>query len=194
MFTTRFQRGTRVLLVAVAVAAVALVPTAARPAEAGGIRNCVDVSGRAAPHIACYENVWANGVEQRMTFGNQQFRGEAPSAKLDEFYVMAPQTDRAQGALPFPHDHTVRDVPAQNQGVYSVQLHGFFVLCSEQGIVTGACVPTLSTIEGLGTLPLARTVNRQPLTSVEPIEVAADAGLVTLFDTGAVLIGTISGE
>jgi hypothetical protein len=32
------------------------------------------------------------------------------------------------------------------------------------------------------------------LTSVEAIEAAADAGLITLLDTGAVLIGTISGK
>jgi hypothetical protein len=192
MITTRFQRGARILHASMAVAAVVVIPTAARPVDAAGIRNCVDVTGRAAPHVACYEAVWASGVQLRMTFSNTQFRGVTPSDTLDDFYVMAPQTDTAQGSLPFPHDHVVRDVPSHNHGAYSVQLHGFFVLCSEQGIVTGACEPTLSSIEGLGTLPLAKTVNGQPLTSVEPIEAAADAGLITLFDTGAVLIGTIT--
>jgi len=37
-------------------------------------------------------------------------------------------------------------------------------------------------------------VNGQMLTSVEAIEAAADAGLVTLLDTGAVLVGMISGK
>jgi hypothetical protein len=37
-------------------------------------------------------------------------------------------------------------------------------------------------------------VNGQTLTSVEAIEAAVDAGLVTLLDTGAVLVGTISGR
>jgi hypothetical protein len=32
------------------------------------------------------------------------------------------------------------------------------------------------------------------LTSVETIEAAPEAGLVTLLDTGAVLVGTISGK
>jgi hypothetical protein len=42
---------------------------------------------------------------------------------------------------------------------------------------------------------LATTVNGQLLTSVEAIvEAAAAAGLVTLQDTGAVLVGTISGK
>ena len=192
MIKIRFQRASRVLLATMAVAALALVPTAAPPVDAAGLRNCVDVTGRAAARIGCYEDVWANGVELRMTFANSQFTGATPSDRLDAFYVLAPQTDTAQGSLPFPHDHVVRDVPPQNHGAYSVQLHGFFVLCSAQGIATGSCVPTLSSIEGLGTLPLAKTVNGRMLTSVEPIEAAADAELVTLFDTGAVLIGTIN--
>jgi hypothetical protein len=48
----------------------------------------------------------------------------------------------------------------------------------------------LSPLEGLGTLALATTVNGQMLTSVEAIEAAAEAGLVTLLD----MVGTISGR
>ncbi len=48
--------------------------------------------------------------------------------------VVAPQTDTPQGMLPFPHDHVVGEVPPQNHGGYSVHWHGFFVLCSAQGI------------------------------------------------------------
>jgi hypothetical protein len=129
-----------------------------------------------------------------MTFSNVQFTGATPSDKLDNFYVVAPQTDTAQGTLPFPHDHVVRDVPRQNHGTYSVHLRGIFVLCSAEGIATGGCVPTMTSIEGLGTVPLATTVNGQMLTSVEAIESAANAGLITLLDTGAVLVGTISGK
>jgi hypothetical protein len=50
----------------------------------------------------------------------------------------------------------------------------------------------MASVEGLGTLPLARTVNGQPLTVIDRIESAADAGLVVLFDTGAVIIGAIT--
>jgi hypothetical protein len=49
-------------------------------------------------------------------------------------------------------------------------------------------VPTFS-----GGLPLATTVNGQPLTSVEAIEAAATAGLVMLVPAG-VLVGAISGQ
>jgi hypothetical protein len=84
--------------------------------------------------------------------------------------------------------------PQQNHGSYRVHLRGIFVLCSDEGLATGACVATFSPLEGLGTLPLATTVNGQMLTSVETIEAAAEAGLVTLLDTGAVLVGTISGR
>src|SRR5215218_9357463 len=66
--------------------------------------------------------------------------------------------------------------------------------CAVLRLESGACVATLSPLEGVGLLPLATTVNGQLLTSVEAIEAAAAAGLVTLQDTGAVLVGTISGK
>jgi hypothetical protein len=183
---------TRVFVATMTVAALALVLPAAPPVHADGPRNCVDVTGPGASHAACYELVWVNGVQLTMTFANTQFRGATPSDNLDNFYVVAQQADTPQGTLPFPHDHVVRDVPPQNHGDYSVLLHGFFAFCSEQGMATGACVPTMASIPGVGTLPLATTVDGQALTSVEPIEAAANSGLITLFDTGAVLVGTIN--
>jgi hypothetical protein len=42
------------------------------------------------------------------------------------------------------------------------------------------------------TLPFAKTADGQSLTSVEAVETAADAGLVTLIDTGAAVVGTIN--
>ena len=189
---THYRKITGVLIATIALAALALGLPAAAPVHAAGLRNCVDVTGPAAAHVACYELVWANGVEFRMTFANQDFKGATPSDKLDNFYVVAPQTDAPQGTLPFLHDHVVRDVPRQNHGDYSVKLRGIFALCSAQGIATGACVPYMATYEGFGTLPLAKTVNGQELTSVEPIESAAASGLITLLDTGAVLVGTIN--
>ena len=190
---TGLQRMTRVLIATIAVAALVVV-LPAPPVHAAGLRNCVDLTGRAIDRVGCYELVWVNGDQLRMTFANVQFGGATPSDKLDNFYVVAPQTDTAQGTLPFPHDHTVRDVPRQNHGTYSVHLRGIFVLCSAEGITSGGCVPTITSVAGLGTLPLATTVNGQMLTSVEPIESAADAGLITLLDTRAVIVGTISGK
>ncbi|HZL32341.1 MAG TPA: hypothetical protein VFC81_00015 [Verrucomicrobiae bacterium] len=190
MITNRLLRTTRVRRAAIAVAALALVLPAAAPAQAAGLRNCADVTGPAA----CYEIVWANGVQHRMTFSNQHFSGAPASGNLDPFYVLAPQTATPQGTFPFLHDHVVGDVPSQNHGDYSVQLHAFFVFCSAQGLATGGCVPTLTPIPGFGTVPFAKTVNGQMLTTVQPIESAANAGLVTLFDTGGVIVGTISGN
>ncbi len=129
-----------------------------------------------------------------MTFPQQaqEFPGAGPTDKVDMFYVVAPQTGTPQGTLPFLHDHVVRDVPSQNHGAYSVLLRGYFVLCSEQGMISGACVPYMAVIEGLGTLPLAATVNGQSLTSVEPIEAAANSAYIMLFDTGATFLGIIN--
>ena len=181
----------RVLIAALAVAALALVARAAPPVAAAGLTNCVELSGRAG---ACYETVWADGVQLRMTFPKeaQPFTGATPGDKLGTFSVLAPQTDTPQGALPFPHDHVVGNAPARNAGSYVVHLRGFFVLCSAEGIASGGCVPTMTAIPGLGTIPLARTVNGQPLTSVDAIESAANAGLLALVDTGAVFVAVIN--
>ena len=97
----------RVLIAAIAVAALALVWTAAPPVQAAGLRNCVEITGPGTGKADCYELVWANGVQVRMTFAIGQFAGAIPSDKVANFYVMAPQTDTPQGALPFPHDHVV---------------------------------------------------------------------------------------
>lgn len=178
---TRSHRATGVRIATITVAALTLGGAATAPVQAAGLRNCAEVTGNAA----CYETVWANGVPHRMTFANQHFTGAPPSATLDPFYVLAPQTATPQGTVPFPHDHVVGDVPRQNQGAYSVQLHAFFVLCSAQGLASGGCVPTMTAIPGLGTIPFATTINGQLLTAVAPIEAAANAGLITLVDTGA---------
>ena len=131
-----------------------------------------------------------------MTFSNTRFTGGTPKA-LDPFYVLAPQTDKPQGAPPntFPHDHVVRSVPHQNHGDYSTKLQSFFVLCSGQGIVSGSCIPAWTTV-GSDQLPFAKTVNGQSLTSTEAIESAATAGNLALINLGpgAVIIGAVTGN
>lgn len=175
---------------ALTVATLTLVSATAPPAQAAGVRHCVDLTRRSP---ACYELVWVNGVEIRMTFSQSgnQLPG-TPNAKVDNFYVIAPQTDTAQASAPFPHDHVVDVSPPQNHGHFSVFRHGYFVLCSADGISTGGCVPTWSSIPGLGTVPLAKTVNGQMLISVDPIESPANSGLLMVVDTGAEFIGTMN--
>ena len=106
--------------------------------------------------------------------------------------MIAPQGDPPQSLnASFRHDHVVRDIAPQNHGTYSTRLHGFFVLCSPSGIASGACVFEMNSPEPGFTLPFAKTVNGQALTSVEPLEAGVDAGLITLVDTGAVIVGSI---
>lgn len=182
---------------AIAVAAIAVmgIGVAAQPAQAGGLRNCVDITSKQSGRVACYEDVWADGVQVRMTFSNQGFDGATPN-ELDPFYVLAPQTDAPQGYPPntFPHDHVVRSIPAQNHGTYSVQLQGFFVLCSAEGLTSGACVPAWTSVGGPDLLPLAKSVDGERLTSAEAIESAAEAGLLTPLNLGptAVIVGSAS--
>ena len=196
MITTRIQTMTRLAMATVSLGAVGLALIAAPAAGAAGLRNCVDVTGPQSGRAGCYEDVWANGVESRMTFSNTRFTGATPK-DLDPFYVLAPQTDRPQGAPPntFAHDHVVRDVPGQNHGDYSVQLQGYFVLCSGQGIVSGACVPLWTSLGG-DPLPFAKTVDGHLLTSTAAIESAADAGDLALINLGpgAVIVGALTGN
>ena len=190
----RSRTTSRVGIATIAIAALALLLSAAPAVLAGGLRDCPDLTGPGAGHAACTENVWSDGVQARMVFANQEFKGATPGDRVGSFYVIAPQTGTPQGAPPntFPHDHTVGVPPAQNQGTYRVHLHAYFAVCSELGIVSGACVPTFTVIPGLGTLPFAKTVNGQALTSAAPIEAAVGAGYIALLDTGGVLVATIT--
>ncbi|MEA2576709.1 MAG: hypothetical protein QOD78_297 [Chloroflexota bacterium] len=194
MITTRIQTTTRLFIATISLAAVALAFVAAPAAGAAGLRNCVDITGPQSGRAGCYEDVWADGVEYRMTFSNTRFSGATPK-ELDPFYVLAAQTDRPQGAPPntFSHDHVVRAVPSQNNGTYSVQMQGFFVLCSGQGIVSGACVPAWTSLGG-DPMPFAKSVDGQPLTSTEAIESAANAGDLALINLGpgAVVVGAVT--
>ena len=178
------------LLAALTLASVALVLPVAPVVGAAGLTNCIEVTGPAAELRGCWEHVWVDGVEHRMTFfgGAKPFTGAVPTEKMGKFYVVGPQADPPQSLdHPFAHDHVVQAVPRRNGGEYTPVYQGILVLCSEQGIVSGACVPTFS-----GGLPLATTVNGQPLTSVEAIEAAAALSLVSLFPAGPI-IGAISG-
>jgi hypothetical protein len=192
---THFLNMTRGRLATITVAALTLVlagappiQAAAAPAQAAGLPNCAD-NGIVAP---CFEMVWADGVQVKMKFVN--FNPKPSNAPTNNFYVMAPQTDIPQGRIPFLHDHVIGDV--QNHGDdrgdnNRVRYHAYFVLCSAQGLSSGACVPTVPPIAPLGTLPLAKTVNGHKLTSDDSIESAANAGLLTLFDTGGVIIAKV---
>ena len=181
------------------VAALALASTAMGLAgttgvEAGGLRDCVELSGKNAARVGCYENVWADDQEYRMTFAEQSFGGATPRA-LDPVYVVAAQTDPPQGPMAtFPHDHVVRSVPGSMGGAYSTRLQGFFVLCTGQGIVSGACDPDWIAPPGADPMPFARTVDGGALTSTRAIEAAAAHGDAVLIHLGrdGVIVGAIT--
>ncbi len=183
---THLQNTIRVRIAIMTIAALTLVLASVPRAQATGLPNCNE-SGSSP----CFEMVWVNGVQVPMTFAQAPFLA-TPNAKIDPFYVIAPQTDTPQGGpVPFFHDHVVGDAPQQNHGDYNVILHGFLVLCSAQGISSGGCVPTfISSPQGI--IPFAKTVNGQMLISADPIESPANSGLIVLVDTGALLLGIIN--
>ena len=184
---TRSQNTIRVCIFAIIVAALTLVLAAALPVQAAGLPNCnVSVT------TPCFEKVWVDGDQFKMTFVDLN---PTPSNPSDvNFYVVAPQTGTPQGSVPFFHDHVTADTRPHdvNHGDLNVHYHGFLVFCSAQGISSGACVPTMTSTPGGIIVPFAKTVNGHRLTSVDPIESAANSGLVTLVDTGAVFVARIN--
>jgi hypothetical protein len=180
----------RVRIATITVAALTLVLAATSPVQASGLNNCNDI-GAIAP---CFEKIWSDGVQVKMTFVD--LNPTPSNASTQNFYVMAPQTSAPQGRVPFLHDHVIGDVSPHNHGDdrggnNRVRYHGYFVLCSAQGISSGGCVPTMTSIPGLGTIPFVNTVNGHKLTSADPIESPANSGLLTLFDTGGEFIATL---
>jgi hypothetical protein len=182
----RRSRIRRCIAVAVVSIAISLFVSAVPAAQAAPV-NCVHQTHKGA----CYEFVWVHGVEVRMTFpqaGNPL--PDVPNAKVQNFYVIAAQTDTPQGDVPSPiHDHTIQAAPGDPG--WTPFMHGYFVICSAEGLTSDACVAVVTDF-GFGPLPLAESVNREPLTSAETIEAGIDAGLLDLVDTGAVFIGTVS--
>ena len=195
MMTARSRTTTRLFIATMGLAAMALAVAGTPAARAAGLTNCIEITGPAADRAGCWEDVWAGGDQVRMTFATgsgSQHKGATPG-DVDRFYIIAPQTGTPQSLdAAFRHDHVVRDVPAHNGGSYSVRLRGFFVLCSAEGIASGACAFEPSPLAPSMDVPLAKTVNGERMTSVATIESAADAGLVALLDAGAVIVGTIN--
>jgi hypothetical protein len=175
----------RSIAVAVVSMAISMFVSAVPAAHAAPV-NCLNRTHQGA----CWELVWVNGVEVRMTFPQA---GDPlptiPNARVQNFYVMAAQTATPQGFVPPIHDHTIQAAPGDPG--WTPFMHGYFVLCSAAGLSSGDCV-AVSTDFGFGPLPLAQSVNGEPLTSAEMIEAGIDAGLLDLVDTGAVFVGTVS--
>jgi hypothetical protein len=174
----------RSIAVAVVSIAISMFVSAVPAAQAAPV-NCLEQTHQGA----CWELVWVNGVEVRMTFpqaGNPL--PTIPNAKVQNFYVMAAQTDTPQGYVPPIHDHTIQAAPGDPG--WTPFMHGYFVICSAEGLASGDCV-AVPTDFGFGPLPLAQSVNGEPLTSAETIEAGIDAGLLDLVDTGAVFVGTV---
>jgi hypothetical protein len=176
----------RCIAVAVVAIAISMFVSAVPAAQAAPV-NCV----RQTHKGACYEFVWVHGVEVRMTFPQAGTPiSHVPNAKVQNFYVIAAQTDTPQGDVPSPlHDHTIQAAPGDPG--WTPFMHGYFVVCSAAALTSGACV-AVSTDFGGGPLQLAQSVNGEPLTSAETIEAGIDAGLLELVDTGAVFVGTVS--
>jgi hypothetical protein len=176
----------RCIAVAVVSIAISLFVSAVPAAQAAPV-NCL----RQTHQGACWELVWVNGVEVRMTFpqaGNPL--PTIPNAKTQNFYTIAAQTDTPQGFVPPIHDHTIQAAPGDPG--WTPFMHGYFVVCSAEGLASGDCVAVVTDFPGFGTLPLAQSVNGEPLTSAETIEAGVDAGLLVLVDTTAVFLGTVS--
>jgi hypothetical protein len=176
----------RCIAVVVVSIAISLFVSAVPAAQAAPV-NCLHRTHQGA----CWELVWVNGVEVRMTFPQAGTPlPTIPNAKVQNFYTIAAQTDTPQGFVPPIHDHTIQAAPGDPG--WTPFMHGYFVVCSAEGLRSGDCVAVVTDFPGFGTLQLAQSVNGEPLTSAETIEAGVDAGLLVLVDTTAVFIGTVS--
>jgi len=144
------------------------------------------------PQGACYEPVWVDGRQVTMVFQQAGHPLDpVPNAKQQAFFVTAPLTDTTQGPQPgFPHDHVIEAAPGE--AGWTPFFHAYFVLCSPEGISTGACTFILESPTG-PPLPFAKSVSGYDLTTSAGIQGASDAGLVVLVDLGVVLKGTVTG-
>ena len=187
--TIRNMAATTATVLVFALTATVLVFAFAPPAAQARVIDCV-VQPQ-PPQGACYEPVWVNGQQVIMTFPQDGVPvHKVPSAKQQPFYVLAPQTGTAQGQTPgFFHDHVIATAPGE--GGFTPFLHGYFVICSPEGISTGACTFNVETPPGGAPLRLTKSVTGYDLTFAADIQAAANAGLVVLLDTGAVFIGTV---
>ena len=187
--TIRNVATTTATVLVVALTATVLVFAFAPTAAQARVIDCV-VQPQ-PPQGACYEPVWVNGQQIIMTFPQAGVPvHKVPSAKQQPFYVLAPQTGTAQGQTPgFFHDHVIATAP--REGGFTPFMHGYLVICSPEGISTGACTFNVETPPGGAPLPLTKSVTGYDLTFAADIQAAANAGLVVLLDTGAVFIGTV---
>ena len=180
--------------VAVAVAtlstAAALMVAGLAPAAEATPINCIDQPQ--PPQGACYEPVWVDGKQVTMVFPQAGAPLDpVPHARPQPFYVTAPLTDAPQGPQPgFPHDHVIEAAPGESG--WTPFFHGYFVLCSPEGISTGACSFVLESPFG-PPLPFTKSVTGYDLTTAAGIQAAADAGVVAIVDLGVVLKGTVTG-
>lgn len=181
---------TRTVTVLVGALTAMLLPLMASPAAQARAIDCV-VQPQ-PPQGACYEPVWVNGQQAIMTFpqGAARTFDNVPTSRQQPLYVLAPQTGTAQGPTPgFFHDHVIATAPPE--GGFTPFMHGYIVICSPDGIATGACTFNVETPPGGAPLQLAKSVTGYDLTSAADIEAAAEARLVVLVDTGAVFLGTV---
>jgi hypothetical protein len=179
------------LAILMAVAAMTTDSAAASPVHAAALVNCA-ANGITTP---CFEKIWSDGNQVKMTFVDMN---PAPSnGPVRNFYVLAPQTHTPQGTVPFLHDHVISNVSSRNHGNDGgdlVRYHAYFVLCSAEGLSSGGCVASMTSIPGLGTIPFAKSVNGHKLTSAAPIESPANSGLLTILDTGGEILATIADQ
>lgn len=175
----------------ITLATLTLAPTSSQ-AHHSQLPDC-----SVAETTPCTEPVWVDGEQRVMTFID--LAPHAAAASDIPFYVTATQTDAPQGLIPFLHDH-VTDEPRSDRRRHGrhhkrdVELHyrGFFVLCTQSGMESGACEATITAIPMA--VPLAKKVNGQPLTSIDRVQSAANAGNVMLIDTGAVFVASLGDD
>ena len=157
----RFQTPVRLAIATLGLAVIALGVASIPSAEAGGLRNCVEITGKTSGRVGCFELVWVDGAQRRMTFSNQGFDGATPRA-LDAFYVLAPRPTPHRGTRPTPSRMTTSSATCP-RGAMAPTASRFKATSSSAAVRASSAGPAFHPGRRLAVLrSYARDVRRRP--------------------------------
>ena len=181
---------------ALATVAFGLVDGSGR--TAAGLRNCVDITGPQSGRVGCYEDRLGGRHPGPDDVLEHPVHGRDPEGARS--VLRAGTTDRQAAGRAAQHvparPRRPRGPAARTTASTATKLQGFFVLCSGQGIVSGACIPSWTSVGSptrcRSRRPSMDSRSRRP----SAIESAATAGNLALINLGpgAVIVGAITGN
>ena len=198
MKSVPFQTPARLLMATFGLAVITLGVGSIPTAEAGGLRNCVEITGKTSGRVGCFELVWVDGVQRRMTFSNQGLRRRDAAGARRVLRPRAAVRTPRRATRPTPSRTTTSSATSRPATTAPTASNSRATSSSAavRGSRAGPAFLPGRRSAAPRQLPLVVSVDGHPLTSAEAIETAAAAGLVVPINLGpgAVIVGTLSGH